>query len=239
MTRISCIIPVWNCETYISAAIESVKNQTRPVDEIIVVDDGSTDGTAGVLAGISGITVVTQTNQGASAARNLGITSSTGDLICFNDADDLWMPEKTERQLAAMMASPELDMVFGMIEHRIVEGSAAARNDQISLPQGIVEGRLIQNMLAKRSVFETVGLFEASKSTTVEQEWLLKAREAGLAEFLVPDLTSVRQVHGDNMTLRLATEKRSEYNDMLMKILRERRQAGKTVKPTWDTGKDG
>lgn len=237
MTSISCIIPAWNAEKFLAEAVASVQSQSHPVDEIIVVDDGSTDRTAEVAAALPGVTLIRQENAGVGVARNTGIAAARGALLSFNDADDLWTPNKIALQLAAFDADQALDLCFGMVEHRDVRAETPDMR-QLKLPEGDVPGRLIPNMLVKAGVFDTVGLFDTARTTTVEQEWLLQVREAGLKEVTLPQLTLVRRVHGENMTLRLAHEKRQDYKIMMEKIFRGRRAAGKgpAASHTWQAG---
>ena len=92
---ISVVIPVFNGERYIAAAIDSVLSQTRPADEVIVVDDGSSDSTAAVLLSYGGrITVISQPNRGGADATNQGVAAARGAVLSFLDADDLWTPCK-------------------------------------------------------------------------------------------------------------------------------------------------
>jgi len=109
---VSVIIPAFNCAAYVADAVESALNQTRPPAEVIVVDDGSTDGTDVVLRGFgSRIRVVSQQNRGLPAARNAGVAVATGEWLAFLDADDLWLPEKLARQGAAT-ADPRVALVY-------------------------------------------------------------------------------------------------------------------------------
>jgi glycosyltransferase involved in cell wall biosynthesis len=107
VTAVPCvdvIIPVFNGRETIQAALASVLTQQGPyLNKVIVIDDGSTDGTAEVVRrlGSSNVMVITTTNQGVAAARNLGISKSTAEWIAFLDADDLWMPCKLQAQLEA------------------------------------------------------------------------------------------------------------------------------------------
>jgi glycosyltransferase involved in cell wall biosynthesis len=107
---VSVIIPTYNRADTVAAAVESVLNQTYPDLDVIVVDDGSTDQTAEVLAGMAGqITLIRQENAGPSAARNRGAAAAKGQILAFLDSDDLWLPEKIERQVALMRrAGPDL-----------------------------------------------------------------------------------------------------------------------------------
>lgn len=105
---VSILIPAYNAERWIAEAIESSLAQTWPNKEIIVVDDGSTDGTLKVAQRFESANMrsLTQANQGASAARNKAFQSCTGDFIQFLDADDLLSPEKIEAQVSVLQDNP-------------------------------------------------------------------------------------------------------------------------------------
>ncbi len=119
MTRpkVSVVIPVYNCAEYIAQTLRSVTEQTERDLEVVVMDDGSTDGTYDVLQKMAArdarIKVHTQKNSGLPAiARNAALARATGEYICFLDGDDLYHPEKIERQLAVIQAHPEVSIVF-------------------------------------------------------------------------------------------------------------------------------
>lgn len=112
--RFSVIIPVFNGAGFIARAVESVLAQTRPAHEIIVVDDGSTDATAHVVAGIGGrVRYYRQENAGVSAARNQGVTLATGNWLAFLDADDVYYPDRLRWHAEWIMKDPELDFLTG------------------------------------------------------------------------------------------------------------------------------
>ena len=89
---VSVVIPCFNNERYVGAAIESVLSQTFPPAEAIVIDDGSTDSSAAVVGRFPSVTLLCQENAGAGAARNAGIARAVGEFIALLDADDLWAP---------------------------------------------------------------------------------------------------------------------------------------------------
>ena len=117
------IIPAYNAEAFLHRAIDSVLNQTAPVDEIIVVDDGSKDSTCAVAESYGPrVHLIRQKNAGPAAARNLGVRSSNSDFIAFLDADDAWQPQKIEKQLAAFAANPGAVLCYTGVTHVHTEG---------------------------------------------------------------------------------------------------------------------
>jgi len=136
--RISVVIPVYNGSKYLPDALASVVNQTLKPYEIIVVDDGSTDGSADIAKAFGEkIIVLSQANRGESAARNVGINAASGDWIAFLDADDVWLPEKLERQ--SVYCDDETDCIhtnffyFGTCEGK-VDVSNVAPEVRYSIP---------------------------------------------------------------------------------------------------------
>lgn len=110
--RVSVIVPAYKCAHLIGRAINTIMAQTRPADEIIVVDDGSPDDIPAALRPYGDrITYRRKSNGGAASARNVGIDMATGDLIAFLDSDDLWFPNKLATQLAVFQEYPEVGLV--------------------------------------------------------------------------------------------------------------------------------
>jgi len=107
---VSVVIPTYNRGWCLNESIDSVLSQTYENFELIVVDDGSTDDTEKRLSQYDNLTVISQPNQGVSAARNKGIKSSNGDLIAFLDSDDTWLPEKLSVQVAYFMRHAEAEI---------------------------------------------------------------------------------------------------------------------------------
>jgi len=112
--KVSVIIPTYNFGNYIEESIDSVLRQTRLPDEIIVIDDGSTDNTSDILRKFTNerIMIIKTVNCGVSAARNTGLDHATGDVIAFLDADDRWLPHMLEKQLQLIQTAPDIVCVF-------------------------------------------------------------------------------------------------------------------------------
>src|SRR5712664_390476 len=120
-TLISCIIPVFNGERYLREALDSILAQTHRPVEIIVADDGSSDGTAAVVASYGDhVHYLHQPNAGPAAARNLGLSAARGEFVAFLDADDLWHPEKLVHQRARFQARPELDLCVTHVQNFLI-----------------------------------------------------------------------------------------------------------------------
>jgi glycosyltransferase involved in cell wall biosynthesis len=116
VTAYSAIIPAFNAEPYIAEAIISVRGQTIPPEEIIVVDDGSTDRTAEIIAGLGpDIRLIRQANRGSGAATTAAIEAVTTPLIAGLDSDDIWLPHKMETQLSQLERMSEIAAIFGRV----------------------------------------------------------------------------------------------------------------------------
>ena len=128
---VSAVIGAYNAQEWIGETVQAILSQTHPPDELIVVDDGSTDGTLGELRRFGDrIAVLSQRNGGCPAAFNSGFGKARGDFIAMCGADDLWEPTKLERQLAALSSHPQIDVAFGAAR---VFGSAQEQ-ERIQVP---------------------------------------------------------------------------------------------------------
>jgi GT2 family glycosyltransferase len=127
--KISAIIPAYNASSFIKEAITSIQVQTRPVDEIIVIDDASTDGTAELARALGAQVCTLQENSGSGAARNKGLRAASGDAIAWLDADDYWAPSHIEILEALLKNHPTASVAAGAVQrfglrHEIIRGYA-------------------------------------------------------------------------------------------------------------------
>lgn len=174
MRTVSVIIPTWNRARELGNAIDSALAQTVRPFEIVVIDDGSTDGTAEVLARYGdAIRVVRQHNQGVAAARNAGIAVARGELLAFLDSDDVWLPRKLELQLQRFDAGPDLGLVhcgadFEGIGPRIdgMEGWVATEILRLDREVIVAHG---SGVMVPRRVAEEVGGFD--ERMRVSEDW--------------------------------------------------------------------
>jgi glycosyltransferase involved in cell wall biosynthesis len=127
--KVTAAITTYNRAAFLPGALESVFAQTRPADDILVVDDGSTDDTQEVLAGYGGrIRVVRQENAGRSGARNRAVEEARGELLSFLDSDDRWTPTKLERQVPVLEAEADVGLVHGHVE--VIGADGETREDE-------------------------------------------------------------------------------------------------------------
>ncbi|HEX8597882.1 MAG TPA: glycosyltransferase family 2 protein [Chloroflexia bacterium] len=185
---VSAVITTYNYARFLPPAIESVLAQTLPADEIIVVDDGSTDDTAQVVARYAdrGVRYVYKENGGGSSARNAGILASNCDFIAFLDGDDRWLPHKLERQVEQMVRYANVGLVSGgewQVDARGEHPYLVAR--QAIEAAGVYKQMLVENFigntslaLVRRSVFDKVGMFDEKVPLGHDWDmWLRIARE--------------------------------------------------------------
>jgi glycosyltransferase involved in cell wall biosynthesis len=223
---VSVVIPVFDAARYLAEAIESVRAQSRPAEEIVVVDDGSTDDSAAVAARFApAVRVVARVHAGIGAARNAGVAAARGTHLAFLDADDLWVPEKLARQLEVLAAEPELDLVFAHAQNFLspdLEPAAAARLHCPAEPMpGIVPG----TMLVARATLARVGPFDTAVTVGEFVDWYARARESGCRERVLPETLLLRRVHGGNTGVR-ARDSRQDYVRVLKAALDRRRERG-------------
>jgi glycosyltransferase involved in cell wall biosynthesis len=224
--RISAIMPLYNTQDYICEAIDSILAQTCPAGEVIVVDDGSTDGSAGLVERYgSAIRLLRQAHAGSAAAINRGLAASTGDTIAFLDADDLWDRKKLEIQGRALAQDPGLDGVFGLVQQ-----FAAAE-----LPRTPQPGISRIGMLASRSAFARFGLFDEAMRTADFVPWYTRAVALGLKAEMLLEVVAYRRIHAANTGVVRRNEQQQENLIGLKRALDLRRAiaspAGKRSAP--------
>ena len=222
---VSVIIPVYNYERYLAQAIKSVLAQTyRPI-EIIVVDDGSTDGSAKVAKRFtSPVNYCFQHHSGIGAARNCGIHLAQGDFFAFLDADDLWMKDKLARQMKAFNDNPKLDMVFGHARQFYSPDLAKFMKEKVHYRQEIVPAYHTGTLLIKRAAFLGVGFFATDLCLGEFIDWYLKAMDLRLTSLMLPAILMKRRVHGKNTVIR-HTDSKTDYLHIVKASLNRQREA--------------
>lgn len=204
--RLSVVLPVFNGALYLVAAIDSVLAQTRPADELIAVDDGSTDDSRTLLARYPALQVISQANSGCAAARNAGVAFASGDAIAFVDQDDIQCTDRFARQIDALQADPRLGFVVCAQQNFLSETMAQPPSwcdpRTLAAPQ---HGFGANTLLVRREVFSRVGPFDPGKVPLDDSDWMVRALDAG-ERYLHLDAALVRRrIHDANLSARRAT----------------------------------
>ena len=200
---VSVVVPAYNAERTIGASLASIAAQTVTELEVIVVDDGSTDDTVRVAqaAGSRDLRVICQANAGHAAARNTGICAARGRYVAFLDADDLWLPDKLQRQIDEIQRNPKMralqtgaarvdnELRLLWIEH--CRPSADQLWDTLCFRN--MPG-LMSTLLIERALFEEVGLFDPS--LVILQDWDLALRLARVGQLhSIPEILTAYRFH--------------------------------------------
>jgi len=220
--KLSVVIPAYNAARYMREAMESVLTQLPADAEVIVVDDGSSDGTVALAESFGApVRVIRAEHGGIGATVNRGVSEARGEWIASIDADDRWLPNKMSLQLAALDADPTLDMVFAFVRQfvspEVEDGSRFAITGE-PMP-GLHRG----SMVVRRAAWERVGAMETDLILGEFISWYARAIDAGLKSRMLPEVLYERRVHGNNTVIR----ERDAKNDYLrvVKATLDRRRA--------------
>ncbi|MBS1811265.1 MAG: glycosyltransferase [Acidobacteria bacterium] len=207
MPEVSVVIPTYNSASYLIEAVESVLAQTYQDFEVLVIDDGSTDETEQIMRRYQApVRYIRQQNGGVSVARNRGIAESRGRYVAFLDADDIWLPHKLARQIAALRQQPHdqvcysaftvVDFALNPIEVRRSQRQGSALEDLLTRGNVVATPSTV---LCERTLFDSVGSFDPALSQCAD--WDMWVRLAARTEFLYLDepLVTYRQ-HSNNMS---------------------------------------
>lgn len=215
MTTISVVIPAYNAAAFLAEAVSSVLGQSEPVDQVIVVDDGSTDTTADIARSFGQpVEVIGRANGGIGAARNSALALVSGELLAFLDADDVWPDGRIAALRRVLGSDPSTDAVFG----KVVEfGEGMDETAPVAAP-------LASSMLIRRESFERVGPFREDIRVGEFIDWYARAQELGLKFAQIDDVVLRRRLHETN-TGRLQRDARPDYVRVLRAALQRRREA--------------
>ncbi len=228
-SAISVLIPTYNCAPFIGEAIESVLRQTLTPLEILVADDGSTDGSGDIAARYPEVRYFHQTHQGISATRNSLINAAKGDWIAFLDADDRWMPDKLEKQMKYLDSHPSCEIVYC----RYRNFTDIPKEKLTQRQKRVLAVTVDQNLACaciSRSVFERCGLFDTRYDYGEDTEWTARLMLSGTNVYhCVEEILYERRVHTSNITLLHDTLGRNEYLSLLADAVRNARNQGKNT----------
>lgn len=220
--KVSAIVPAWNAAETIRETLDSIASQTIAPDEVIVVDDGSTDDTAQVASGHPlNVKLVRTENRGLPSALNTGIAASTGDAIAILDSDDLWMPEKTRLQMVEMENDPAIGVVVGHFSTFECPSIPPERFATLSYVKGGQPGYLGGCLLVRREwLAQEQFMFDETMKTAHLIEWFRTVRAAGIAEKVIPESVMRRRIRPGTLGSRQASGAETKMSQFVLEIAR-------------------
>lgn len=197
VSQVSVVVTSYQGGAFLEAALRSVFEQSVGAIEVLVVDDGSTDGSIEILESFPKAILLRQNRLGVAAARNLGVSEAKAPYIAFLDGDDRWHPRKLERQMECL--DNERHVAFALCHQRFFW--------QLPAPPSWVKPELLAHphpsfvpgaILARRSCFERVGLFDTALAFGSDSDWIARARDSQTTSGMVPEALLFKRLHSAN-----------------------------------------
>jgi len=227
---VSVIVPVWNMARFLPDAVASIPN----VHEIIIVAAPSEDNTVRVANELAEqraeIRVVAGSDQGPASARNIGLRQATGDVIAFNDADDIWPRGKLDLQLARLDAEPAVDVVAGLVTYFDALDREALAPAVTSRIETVFFHQLGATVF-RRSVFDRIGMFDESFFYAEDRDLFLRILENEVSFVVLKTPTIYYRRHPDSMMTRDDPRKKSDDVRAYALSISRRRCAGLSLAP--------
>ncbi len=213
---VSVIIIVKNGERFLASAIDSVlKQDYRPL-ELIVLDGHSTDKTQVIAQSYPDVSYIQQQKSGVSDAYNLGVDNAKGKLVAFLSHDDLWTPDKLTIQVKYMLQHPEVLYTIAKVKYFLEPGTVSPAGFRKELLKGERVGRIMETLVARKSVFEKVGKFDTGLNIAGDVDWYSRANDLQIPMAIIPRVLLHKRIHGTNISLNV-----DENNQNLLKALRQ------------------
>jgi glycosyltransferase involved in cell wall biosynthesis len=220
---LAVIMPVLNVASFVRAAIESVLAGAPAGTDLVVVDGGSTDGSAAIAAGFPGVRVLRQSGRGLAAARNQGLRAVDAPFVGFCDSDDRWADGALAVRLAHLQSRPDCDAVIGQVVGEVLAGEPLTPRQAARLGQplpGFTPGAL----LARRHVFQRVGGFDETLTIGADSDWFIRLQQSALRLAVLPEVVLYKGARAASLSTDIET-----YRRELLRVARgylERRRTG-------------
>lgn len=232
---VSIIVTCYNRQAYIAEALDSIVEQHISDHEVVLIDDGSTDGSARIVNAYAErlgqrLRYHHQSNQGAAAAKNAGVERATGHYLTFLDSDDRWTPDKLDTQLRHARSRPDVRIHYGHARQFLSPELTPEQRARLHCTEAPMPAPTSSTMLIERTDFLRVGPFRSDLRVGIEVEWNLRARACNLPMATQPDVLLLRRVHPGNSGL---TERntRQQHAAILKEHLDRMRARGNPNKP--------
>jgi glycosyltransferase involved in cell wall biosynthesis len=195
---VSIIIATYQRVHYLKFALKSIFEQTNQDFEVIVIDDGSTDGTEKLVSSFQECRYYYQENMGVSKAKNKGVQLAKGHYISFLDSDDFWHPQKLEKQLLEFNTNKNVDIVFTHGEQFISQELHEEEKKRLYCPPQPMPAPISSSLLCSHETFDRIGEFDEEILVGIDIDWYLRAKSKDLSIKILPDTLLYRRVHLSN-----------------------------------------
>jgi glycosyltransferase involved in cell wall biosynthesis len=223
--RVSVILPAWNMARFLFDAVASIPE----VHEIIIVASESDDDTVGVAHELAArrpeVRVLACAKKGPATARNIGLREATGDVIAFNDADDIWPRGRLALQLERLDREPPADVVAGLLAY-FEELDRATLAPAVSSRVETTFSHSVVTMVFRRSVFDRIGLFDETLMYAEDGDLFMRILEAEVPFVILNTPTLYYRRHGASMMTRDDPRKKSDLVRVVAMSLARRRKSG-------------
>ena len=207
---VSVLMSIYNRAEYVDEAVRSVFDDASATHQLVMVDDGSTDGADAIAVGYADRAVfVRQNHRGCAAAWNRALQHASGEYVTFCDSDDTWMPLHTGPLLAVLDARPDIDAVIG-VTTEFVSPELDATSLATRAPYDATRGPVGGAMLFRRTVFDVVGPFDEDLLQGYWFDWYRRFVDAGIRTAEIDDVLLRRRIHNENSSI-VQSEMRGEY----------------------------
>ena len=193
----------------------------------MAVNDGSTDNSAAVLKSYGGkVKLIEQDNLGTPTALNHGIQASSGELLAFLDADDLWVDNKLALQRRELEKDPGIDGVVGQMQNFISPDLPESEKVKLHCPPEPIAGNCPGTLLIHRAAFEQVGPFSTQWRVGEYLDWFIRAKEKNLTFSTIEQVLMRRRIHMENKG-RLLPSAKEDYLSIIQESLQRKKRKGK------------
>jgi glycosyltransferase involved in cell wall biosynthesis len=217
---VSCIVPVHDGEAFLAEALDSILAQDHRPIEVVVVDNGSTDGSAALAESFGDpVRVIRQADLGPPAGRNRGLAAARGEFVAFLDADDVFVAGKLSRQLERFAAVPDLGVSLGLAEN-FWEPGLEEEEARYRASGKVYASHVFGTMLARRAVFDVVGPIDATRVHGDQVEWFSRLADSDVKVDVIDEIVMRRRMHPASLS---HTQPDLDSYLELVKLRRDRR----------------
>jgi glycosyltransferase involved in cell wall biosynthesis len=224
---VATIVAVKNGEKYIRRALDSIVKQSRPPDEILIVDGRSTDATCEIARSYDNVCVMTQPGLGIADAYNAGVLEARSDLVAFLSHDDEWTTDKLAVQAAIFETEPGVMLSTAKARFVAENPDSLPPGFRPELLQGSHTAHVVETLVARRELFRQIGLFDTSFNVAEDVEWFARVKDAGINWRVARQVLLTKHIHRDNASLNLSKNHKDLLRAIYSTVRRKReKQAG-------------